>query len=310
MQQLIHDNIVRVYDPDGSDGRYHYFIMELVRGADLRALVLGKRLQPDRIMPLITALAGAIEFAHGRGYIHRDIKPANILIDELDEQFVPKLTDFDLVGGEHMSNLTETGTALGTFLYGAPELFTRPREATTSADVYALGTTLMFALRGEELPMSFHAERRELIRALDCSASIKAALARATNPDPGKRFSRVPEFLAALDAPPPARELSTIVLRFISGKYQGGEFPIDRGREIIIGRSSDLDMVLVEEMVSRRHAKVSFFDDLVVEDLGSSNGTFVNGERVQRAVLKDGDRILIGTSILRVVVPPQQPEPW
>ncbi|MEP6865841.1 MAG: FHA domain-containing protein, partial [Deltaproteobacteria bacterium] len=46
-------------------------------------------------------------------------------------------------------------------------------------------------------------------------------------------------------------------LRFISGKYQGGEFPLRMNREIIIGRSSDLDMVLVEDMVSRRHAKIS-----------------------------------------------------
>ena len=46
-------------------------------------------------------------------------------------------------------------------------------------------------------------------------------------------------------------------LRFISGKYQGGEFPLRPNREIIIGRSSDLDMVLVEDMVSRKHAKIT-----------------------------------------------------
>jgi pSer/pThr/pTyr-binding forkhead associated (FHA) protein len=45
-------------------------------------------------------------------------------------------------------------------------------------------------------------------------------------------------------------------LRFISGKYQGGEFPLRPNREIVIGRSSDLDMVLVEDMVSRKHAKI------------------------------------------------------
>jgi pSer/pThr/pTyr-binding forkhead associated (FHA) protein len=91
-------------------------------------------------------------------------------------------------------------------------------------------------------------------------------------------------------------------LRFISGKYQGGEFPLRPNREIIIGRSSDLDMVLVEDMVSRKHAKITTDEHVVtIQDLGSTNGTFVNGEKVRKADLKDGDRILIGTSIIKIV---------
>ncbi len=91
-------------------------------------------------------------------------------------------------------------------------------------------------------------------------------------------------------------------LRFISGKYQGGEFPIHVGREIVIGRSSDLDMVLVEDMVSRKHAKISATaEEITIEDFGSTNGTFVNGEKVQKVALKEGDRILIGTSIIKLV---------
>ncbi len=91
-------------------------------------------------------------------------------------------------------------------------------------------------------------------------------------------------------------------LRFISGKYQGGEFPLRMNREIIIGRSSDADMVLVEDMVSRRHAKISTMGgEVVLEDLNSTNGTFVNGERIKRVTLRVGDRILIGTSIIKLV---------
>lgn len=90
-------------------------------------------------------------------------------------------------------------------------------------------------------------------------------------------------------------------LKFISGKYQGGEFPLPAEGEAVIGRSSDLDMVVVEDMVSRRHAKFITRDgELHLEDLGSTNGSFVNGERVSRAQLHEGDRILIGTSILKV----------
>jgi hypothetical protein len=93
-----------------------------------------------------------------------------------------------------------------------------------------------------------------------------------------------------------------LALRFISGKYQGGEFPLEEDREIIVGRSSDLDMVLVEEMVSRRHARIQLVGGSVnIDDLGSTNGTFVNGERVTHAELQEGDRVLIGSNILKVV---------
>ncbi|MCB9707875.1 MAG: DUF4388 domain-containing protein [Myxococcales bacterium] len=91
-------------------------------------------------------------------------------------------------------------------------------------------------------------------------------------------------------------------LRFISGKYQGGELLLPRDREIVMGRSSELDMVLVEDMVSRRHAKLSLEgDDIYIQDLGSTNGTFVNGEKVKKSKLNEGDRILVGTSIIKLV---------
>ncbi|MFH1131800.1 MAG: DUF4388 domain-containing protein [Pseudomonadota bacterium] len=94
----------------------------------------------------------------------------------------------------------------------------------------------------------------------------------------------------------------TYALRFISGKYQGGEFPLKPDKEIIIGRSSELDMVLVEDMVSRKHAKISTADGQIsIQDLGSTNGTFVNGEKIKRVRLREGDRILIGTSIIKLV---------
>ena len=95
----------------------------------------------------------------------------------------------------------------------------------------------------------------------------------------------------------------SFALKFISGKYQGGEFPLKSNKQIVIGRSSELDMVLVEDMVSRKHAKITVATDgkISIEDLGSTNGTFVNGEKVKQSRLKEGDRILIGTSILKLV---------
>jgi hypothetical protein len=99
-----------------------------------------------------------------------------------------------------------------------------------------------------------------------------------------------------------SRAARSYVLRFISGKYQGGEFPVVAEKQIVVGRSSELDMVLVEDMVSRKHAKIAMQSDQIwIEDLGSTNGTFVNGEKIKRARLKEGDRVLIGTSILKLI---------
>jgi hypothetical protein len=91
-------------------------------------------------------------------------------------------------------------------------------------------------------------------------------------------------------------------LRFISGKYQGGAYPLRDGREVTVGRSPELDLVLAEDLVSRRHARIAARgDEVVIEDLGSTNGTFVNGQKVKLARLSEGDRILVGGSILKLV---------
>ena len=110
----------------------------------------------------------------------------------------------------------------------------------------------------------------------------------------------------AQPGPSEANNEPRFALRFISGKYQGGEYPLAEGQEIVIGRSSELDMVLVEEMVSRKHARIALADGTIsIEDLGSTNGTFVNGEKVQHGTLREGDRVLIGTNILKVVAAAQ-----
>ena len=92
-----------------------------------------------------------------------------------------------------------------------------------------------------------------------------------------------------------------LMFKFISGKYKGGEFPLDKN-VIVIGRHSDLEMVLSEDMVSRRHAKISMSGaSVILEDMGSTNGTFVNGSRIKKIKLKLNDRILIGTSIAKLI---------
>ena len=91
-------------------------------------------------------------------------------------------------------------------------------------------------------------------------------------------------------------------LHFVSGKYEGRRFPLPSAGEILLGRSRDVDVIMLEEGVSRRHARIIVTDDKVVfQDLGSTNGSLVNGEKVKRTRLYPGDRLLLGSSIIKLV---------
>ena len=89
-----------------------------------------------------------------------------------------------------------------------------------------------------------------------------------------------------------------LALRFLSGRFQGGVVPIDPSRPMLLGRQQGSDLLLPEELVSRRHARLAYEgDDLVLEDLGSTNGTYLNEELLQGpAPLHSGDRVRIGDS--------------
>ena len=90
------------------------------------------------------------------------------------------------------------------------------------------------------------------------------------------------------------------VLRFVHGKYQGQEFPLDGGG-FLAGRSTEADLVLADDAVSRKHAR--FYPArgrIWVRDLGSRNGTIVNGRHVDVYCLREGDRLAIGSSLARV----------
>ena len=92
-------------------------------------------------------------------------------------------------------------------------------------------------------------------------------------------------------------------LRFLSGKNQGSEYVLDDPCTIIVGRASDVDLILIEGMVSRNHTRFELADgELSVEDMGSTNGTFVNGDKIKdKRALIESDRVLIGTTILKIV---------
>lgn len=90
----------------------------------------------------------------------------------------------------------------------------------------------------------------------------------------------------------------TAYLSVEAGLAEGGRFPIGEVAEI--GRGSSCEVVIKSPEVSRRHCAVKYtYVVYLVEDLGSANGTFLNAERVERAVLNDGDLLEIGLVQLR-----------
>jgi len=94
-------------------------------------------------------------------------------------------------------------------------------------------------------------------------------------------------------------------LQFVSGRYQGAVFALPGEGKVVAGRESDSELVLGEDLVSRRHAEFEVRDgDVTVKDLASTNGTFVNGQRVRKTKLVVGDRVLVGTSLMKLVPAP------
>ena len=93
-----------------------------------------------------------------------------------------------------------------------------------------------------------------------------------------------------VQTPPP-----TASLRAITGDLQGQVFSVET--ELVVGRSTTCGIFVPDRRISREHARVFFDQDrLFVEDLQSHNGVFVNGHRVAKAELYNGDLIRMGMS--------------
>jgi pSer/pThr/pTyr-binding forkhead associated (FHA) protein len=100
------------------------------------------------------------------------------------------------------------------------------------------------------------------------------------------------------------REEPALPILFVeAGRDQGREYVLQEG-ETSVGRGVDNDVILADISVSRRHLKIlREGESLTLRDLGSGNGTFVNGRRVHVATLSDGDRIEVGETVLVVRLP-------
>jgi tRNA A-37 threonylcarbamoyl transferase component Bud32 len=151
--RLQHPSIVAIYDYGTLANGGAYLVMELVRGEDLRRVLLREgRLEPTRAAKILTNVCGAIEAAHRVGVLHRDLKPENILlpgggtdVKVLDFGVAKLIADepasddpAELSAVDRTAIHTAAGVIVGTPAYMAPEqLHAGPTDART--DVFSLG---------------------------------------------------------------------------------------------------------------------------------------------------------------------------
>ena len=204
--QLSHPHIVTVIDW-GEDGGQQFIVIEFVDGENLKQLI--GRIGPlpvRRAVELALEIADALAFAHDHGLVHRDVKPQNVLLTPDGDA---KVTDFGIARSLDVERgVTQTGTVLGTSNYLSPEQASG-QPVTPATDVYSLGVVLYELLTGD-VPFpgeNFVAVAMKHInepppdltaRRPDVPLRLVAAVERALEKDPSRRFQSMGEFGAEL----------------------------------------------------------------------------------------------------------------
>lgn len=191
---LHHPSIVAIYDYGTLANGGAYLVMELVRGEDLRRVLLREgRLDPTRAAKILTNVCEAIEAAHREGVLHRDLKPENILLSGGETNV--KVLDFGV------------GMIVGTPAYMAPEqLHAAPTDART--DVFSLGViayemfsgTLPFGRGTLAEVMLAQTRGAAALASSDASAAMERAVRAALELDADRRPPTPQAFAHLLNA--------------------------------------------------------------------------------------------------------------
>ena len=218
-----HQNIIDITDIGETEDGKSFLVMEYLEGSDLgQVLVATGRMEPSRAVHIVGQVLAGLAAAHGQGIIHRDMKPANVFLTERAgvADFV-KIMDFGIskvvAARDARVRLTETGVAMGTPIYMAPEQAEAKEDVDHRIDVYAVGVMLYEMLAGEP---PFNANSYVALvqmhvgnpppplgeRRPDLPAPLVRAVHKALEKKPERRFADATEFAAALPSAQSLRE--------------------------------------------------------------------------------------------------------
>jgi serine/threonine-protein kinase len=316
---LSHPNIVIVYQV-GQCPLGPYFVMEHIDGCTLEALLQKGPVPIGGAVNLLIAVTEAVHYAHGKGIIHRDLKPANVMIDAFRR---PVVMDFGIAKFVGKSSvLTQQGAILGTPAYMPPEQAGEEfAQVGPHSDVYSLGAILYTLLTGK-VPYEAETTMRTILRVVgpempppvrslrpEVPAALERICMKCLNKQPADRYPTARALAdelrrfrtaAATRAATASQKAALASLLLLA---PGKQVRLSQGTTVI-GRAADCDLVLRAADVSKHHCRIVFGSgEVVVEDLGSANGTCVNGEPVERAVLNEGDRLSIAGYTFEVRLP-------
>jgi len=161
MASIDSEHVVRVVEA-GTDEHEQvpYIVMELLRGSDLQQLVRRRGpLEPMICARLFAQACRGLAAVHRRGLVHRDIKPSNLFLhDASPTETVLKVFDFGVVkrflledDDADTTQLTNTGSLIGSPAYMSPEQARNERPVDQRTDIWSLGAALHFALTGRTL---------------------------------------------------------------------------------------------------------------------------------------------------------------
>jgi tetratricopeptide (TPR) repeat protein len=147
LAELSHPGIVRYISHGATPSGERFLVMEWLEGEDLKARLDRASLTMSEAVTLATRVAEALGAAHVRGIVHRDLKPSNLFLPEGRIEQV-KVLDFGIAQQAGRTQLTQTGTMIGTPGYMAPEQARNNGIVDARADVFALGCVLFQCLTG------------------------------------------------------------------------------------------------------------------------------------------------------------------
>jgi len=202
---LQHPNVVSVFDRGSFDGTY-YIAMEYLPGRSLKQLIREEApLEPGRAVDLTMQILKAARFAHRRNVIHRDLKPHNVIIDDNDHA---KVTDFGIARAG-ASDMTETGSIMGTAQYLSPEQ-AQGHAVSAPSDLYSVAIVLYEMLTGRvpfegdsAVTIALKHVSETPVAPSQLNPAVSPALDQvvmwALNKDPADRPADADQFIAALE---------------------------------------------------------------------------------------------------------------